>query len=318
LSRLGRFVAVILTVVLIVPAGRVQAGQLIPHPGEMLRQSYTNGAGTRTYYVYVPTTGGAAKPLMVWLHGCGGPLTMQAGHALAKVAEEDGFTLVYPVQDRTANAADCWNWFVPSHMRRGSGEPSIIAGITTTVMHELGSDPGRVYIGGYSAGGAMTTVMGAAYPDLYAAIAPSAGAPYAFDLTGAPAYNEMGPRARPVPAWILQGLTDEISNYVIGRTNVGQWLGTDDYADDGANNGSVSRLPSSINVPIVQTGFGPLLLGVEHYTHRGCELAQFVTSLYEHLINGYLISTDSGLGLQRLMMDFLLTHRLGAVHQACG
>jgi pimeloyl-ACP methyl ester carboxylesterase len=199
-------------------------------------------------------------------------------------------------------------------MRRGSGEASIIAGITTTVTQEVGGDFGRVYIGGYSAGGAMTTVMGATYPDLYAAIAPSAGAPYAFDLTGSQAYGEMGPRARPVPAWILQGVTDEISNYVIGRTNILQWLGTDDYA----NNGSVSRLPTSIDLPVVQTGILPLPLVVEHYTGGGCELAQFLTSPYEHLINGYFISTDSGVGLMRLMMDFLLAHRLGAVHQGCG
>jgi poly(hydroxyalkanoate) depolymerase family esterase len=267
--------------------------------------------------VYVPTTGGAGKPLMVWLHGCGGPLTMQAGHALAQVAEEDGFTLAYPVQDPAANVGDCWNWFVPSDMQRGSGEASIIAGITGTLIQELGSDPGRVYIGGYSAGGAMTTVMGATYPDLYAAIAPSAGAPYAFDLSGAQAYGAMGPRARPVPAWILQGLTDEISNYVIGRTNIAQWLGTDDYADDGANNGSVSRLPAGIELPVVQTGVGPLPLVVEHYTDRGCELGRFLTSPYEHLINGYLISTDSGLAIERLMMDFLLAHRLGAARQGC-
>jgi pimeloyl-ACP methyl ester carboxylesterase len=202
-------------------------------------------------------------------------------------------------------------------MHRGTGEASIIAGMTTTVINELGSDAGRVYVGGYSAGGAMSTVMGATYPDLYAAIAPSAGAPYAFDLTGSLAYSEMGPRARPVPAWILQGVTDEISNYVIGLTNIWQWLGTDDYADDGANNGSVSRLPSGWTLPVVQTGILPLPLVVEHYTGGGCELAQLLTSPYEHLINGYFISTDSGLGLERLMMDFLLAHRLGHSHQGC-
>jgi poly(hydroxyalkanoate) depolymerase family esterase len=318
LSRLARIVTVIVAVVLLVPAAAAHASHSSPQPGQMVKQTYTNAAGTRTYYVYVPTSGGASKPVMVWLHGCGGPLTMQAGHALAQVAQEDGFTLVYPVQDLAANPGDCWNWFVPSSMRRGSGEASIIAGITTTVTREVGGDPGRIYIGGYSAGGAMSTVMGATYPDLYAAIAPSAGAPYAFDLTGSQAYGEMGPRARPVPAWILQGLTDEISNYVIGRTNILQWLGTDDHADDGANNGSVSRLPSGLNLPIVRTGLLPLPLIVEHYTSPGCELAQFLTSPYEHLINGYFISTDSGLGLERLMMDFLLAHRLGAVHHGCG
>ena len=59
----------------------------------MVQRTHTNSAGTRTYFLYVPTGGAAGKPLMVWLHGCGGPLTMQAGHALAALAEQDGFAL---------------------------------------------------------------------------------------------------------------------------------------------------------------------------------------------------------------------------------
>ena len=43
-----------------------------------------------------------------------------------------------------------------------------------------------------------------------------------------------------------------------------------------------------------------------------------MTSPLEHLLNGLLISTDFGLNLKRMMMDFLLAHRLGAVHQGCG
>lgn len=50
-------------------------------PGTLVQRSYTNAAGTRTYYVFAPVGGAAQKPLMVWLHGCGGPLTMQAGCA---------------------------------------------------------------------------------------------------------------------------------------------------------------------------------------------------------------------------------------------
>jgi poly(hydroxyalkanoate) depolymerase family esterase len=243
---------------------------------------------------------------------------MEAGHALAKVAEERGFSLAFPLQDRAANAQDCWNWFDSTSMHRGSGEASILAGITTSLIAELGSDPARVYIGGYSAGGAMTSVMGATYPDLYAAIAPSAGAPYGFDGSGRRAYDEMGPRARPVPAFILQGLTDEISNYAIGRLNMLQWLGTDDLADDGQRNGSVPLLPAREEA--VPPGPGlPVPLLLEHYSGAGgCDLGRMLTSPAEHLVNGALFYFDTGLGLQRLMMDFLLAHRLGAAHRGCG
>jgi poly(hydroxyalkanoate) depolymerase family esterase len=266
----------------------------------------------------VPTSGGAGKPLMIWLHGCGLPGDMTAGHALSRVAEEMGFSIAFPLQTSADNPGSCWNWFDSASMHRGGGEASIIAGITTSLIGELGSDADRVYVGGYSAGGAMTSVMGAAYPDLYAAIAPSAGAPYGiYDVSGQSASTEMGPRARPLPAWIIQGVTDELSNYVVGRANILQWLGTDDYADDGASNQSVARYPSSVT-PVVPSADLPVPLLVEHYKQGSCELAQFVTSPAEHLLNGALLYYDQGIGLQRQMMAFLLAHRKGAPRQACG
>jgi poly(hydroxyalkanoate) depolymerase family esterase len=255
---------------------------------------------------------------MLWLHGCGRPGTMEPGHALARVAEERGFSLAYPLQDRAANAENCWNWLGATDRHRGSGEASIIAGITTTLERELGIDPARIYVGGYSAGGAMTTVMGAAYPDLYAAIAPASGAPYALDASGASAAAEMGARARPVPVFLLQGVADEISVYPIGRSNLLQWLGTDDRADDGRANGSVSLVPAT-TVPQLPQPDLPLPLVVESYRAAdGCLLGQFLTSPAEHLVDGLLLYEDTGLGLQRQMMDFLLAHRQGGPRQACG
>lgn len=286
--------------------------------GQIEQRSYTNSAGTRAYVLYQPSTGSAGKPLMIWLHGCGPPAQMKAGHALSRIAEEKGFAIAFPLQTFAHNPGSCWNWFNPAHNHRGVGEASIIAGITTSLRSELGSDPSRIYVGGYSAGGAMSTVMGAAYPDLYAAIAPSAGAPYSiFDGSGALTYAEMGPRARPVPAFILQGITDQFSVHLIGRANILSWLGADDLADDGSLNFSVPRAPSSVELRVVKTDI-PLPLTIEHYMSRGCEVGQFLTSPYEHLLNGALFYFDPGLELQRLMMDFLLSKRLGGPRVGCG
>ena len=312
-SALCAVVLALLSMLLFVP---VAAAGTTPAPGTMTEHSYTNSAGTRTYYLYVPTKGAAGKPLMIWLHGCGGPQTMQPGIGLTRTAEDMGFALAYPVQSQSANPLLCWNWYLPTDTGRGAGEASIIAGITTSLVRELHSDPRRVYVGGYSAGGAMTSVMGAAYPDLYAAIAPNAGAPYRLDPTGLLAYLEMGPRARPVPAWILQGLLDEISNYVIGRTNLLQWLDTDDLADDGSLDNSVPHLPSSVGS--FHASAVPLPLLVEHYRTGGCEVARFLTSIYDHMLDGELFADNAGNDVQRNMMGFLLAHRLGAAHRGCG
>lgn len=308
----------VLIALCLLPAATTQAQEPAPQPGSVVQRSFTNAAGTRPYDLYVPTTGAAGKPLMIWLHGCGGPDPIGAGHGLVKVAEERGFAVAFPVQPASVNAIQCWGWASGANQHRGVGEPSIIAGITTSLQAELGSDVSRTYVGGFSAGGGMTTVMAATYPDLYAASAPSAGGPYAlFDITGQQAFKEMGARARPVPSFIMQGLTDELSNYVVGRGNLAQWLGTDDYADDGRANSSISRLPAKVELKVVQTTL-PLPLVIEHYRSGNCAVADFLTSPYEHLINGALFYYDQGAALQRLMMDFLLAHRLGGPGHACG
>lgn len=57
-----------------------------------------------------------------------------------------------------------WNWFKHKHQERGRGEPAVIASMTLAIARIHGIDPKRIYVAGLPPGGAMATIVGAAYP----------------------------------------------------------------------------------------------------------------------------------------------------------
>jgi poly(hydroxyalkanoate) depolymerase family esterase len=237
-------------------------------PGMWIGGTYVNDQGQRDYRLYVPSgyRAGTPVPLVVVLHGCTVTVEqMDASSQYAALAEARTFLVVYPVQSSAANAGLCWNWFDPNSQARGKGEPSLIAGIAQTVIDGWSVDTKSVYAIGISAGGAMSGIMGATYPDRFAAIGVVAGCEYAGTPCGGSggpdpatqgqlAYQAMTTVARPVPVIVFHGDADAVAAPINGQQVTEQWLATDDYADDGAHNGSVPTTAASTSTLQVPNG----------------------------------------------------------------
>ena len=212
----------------------------------------------RAYHLYVPPGPTAGKPLLLYLHGCQQTSAeAEAATRLDDLADEFGFVIAYAEQVVAQNSSaplaegngiGCWNWFLPEHQERDQGEPAALAAIARDVVADLDLDPARVYVEGISAGADMAVILGAVYPDLFAAVAPIEGCAYraCADASGHLTYDAMGERARVVPMFTVQGTADTLNAAPLGVSLVESWLGAQDLADNGAADGSIARTPAAV------------------------------------------------------------------------
>jgi len=194
--------------------------------------------------IYLPDNLPVGAPLVVILHGCTQNASVyDTGSGWSTLADRHGFALLFPEQRRANNFNLCFNWYVPADARRGAGEARSIAQMVEhmTAAHKL--DPARVFVTGLSAGGAMTAVMLATYPELFAGGAIIAGLPFGGANTlpealermrghGGPSSRELSARAKaaapqrgPVPSLsVWHGTHDTIVDPANAGAIVDQWL----------------------------------------------------------------------------------------------
>ncbi|QCI66858.1 extracellular catalytic domain type 1 short-chain-length polyhydroxyalkanoate depolymerase [Phreatobacter stygius] len=177
---------------------------------------------------YVPDGLPADAPLVVVLHGC----TQDAagynhGSGWSRLADEAGFALVFPEQQRANNPNTCFNWFRRGDIARGQGEPLSIQQMIKRMLRNHRLDAGKVFVTGLSAGGAMTSVMLATYPELFAAGAIIGGLPYGVAGNVQEAFASMnGASSHEAEAW--GDRVRAASPYKGPRAKVSVWHGIDD------------------------------------------------------------------------------------------
>jgi poly(hydroxyalkanoate) depolymerase family esterase len=190
---------------------------------------FGSNPGNLLMYAYRPAGLASGRPLVVALHGCTQNASDYFSHAgWPTFADRMGFTLVLPEQRMVNNFQYCFNWFAPADTTRGSGETLSIKQMVDYAVQTYGADPQRVYITGLSAGAAMTNVLLAAYPDVFAGGAVIGGLAYrcAVDLISALGCMTNPPKRSP------QQWGDAVRNADPGYTGpyprVSIWHGTAD------------------------------------------------------------------------------------------
>jgi polyhydroxybutyrate depolymerase len=181
----------------------------VPPARELPAQTIRVGDRDRTYLAYQPAHLASPLPLVVAFHGStqtGAEMRVSTGFELERLADENGFLVVYP-DGFGHNWNDC---------RRAANFPARTlhiddVGFFLALVEKLhvsaGVDPARVFALGYSNGGHFAYRLALEHPDRVAGIAAFAASLPADDnldckLSGAP-----------VPVMIADGTLDPLSPF---------------------------------------------------------------------------------------------------------
>jgi poly(hydroxyalkanoate) depolymerase family esterase len=194
----------------------------------------SNPGGLRMF-AFVPEHLPRAPALVVVLHGCGQTAAgYDLGAGWSTLAERYGFALLMPEQTAANNANTCFNWFNPEDISRGSGEAGSIRQMIARIVGDHKIDSRRIHVTGLSAGGAMTSVMLATYPDVFAGGAVIAGLP--FGIAGNMREALSGMMASPSrPANELGDLVRNASTHKGPWPKLSVWHGSADRTVNPAN-----------------------------------------------------------------------------------
>jgi len=198
-------------------------------------REFGSNPGALAAHIYVPPGLASGAPLVVVLHGCTQTAVgYDLGAGWSQMADRHGFAVLFPEQQRQNNPNLCFNWFVPEHSRRGSGEALSIRQMIAAVAQAHPIDPERIFVTGLSAGGAMASVMLATYPEVFAGGAIIAGLPFGCAATVPQAFDRMRGHGLPTDAE-LTALVRDASDHHGPWPTISIWHGSADATVNPSN-----------------------------------------------------------------------------------
>jgi len=197
-------------------------------------------SGNLEMLLFEPSNPRTDAEVVLVLHGCGQNASNFAEQTGWNVlAEQYGFYVIYAQQKAINNPTRCFNWFLSSDNERDSGEAKTLVEMINYVHDNYATDPTKNFVCGLSAGGAMTPVMLANYPDVFKSGGSWAGVPYLYSPTGNNDITPMewGDKVRAAfPAYtgtyptlfICQGTDDSVTEPINETRLIAQWTNIHD------------------------------------------------------------------------------------------
>jgi poly(hydroxyalkanoate) depolymerase family esterase len=142
--------------------------------------SFGTNPGNLQMFEYIPDGLPANAPLVVAMHGANSDHTLMANTTgWRELADRYQFALALPQQKSANNMYKAFNFNASGDNTRGNGEALSIKQMVDYELSHHSLDSAKVFATGFSAGGHMTSVMLATYPEVFAAGHPYAGGAYA-------------------------------------------------------------------------------------------------------------------------------------------
>lgn len=201
--------------------------------------SFGDNPGNLKMYVHAPSERPVVTVVLA-LHGCTQSAADYVAAGWNDVADREGLVVVYGEQSAVNNGMRCFRWWEPAQIGK-DGEARSLANMVAAAHARFGTK--RAFVTGLSAGGAMTAVMLASYPEVFEAGAVMAGLPYKCATSQLDTYACMSGGARSADEWAA--LVPKSSAVLAPRVSI--WQGDADWTVRPSNREELVKQWATVN-----------------------------------------------------------------------